>query len=70
MRNEDNIMANKKLIEVALPLEKMNASASYEKMPGIGAHPRGVHIWWARRPFTTTRAIIWASLVDDPDSHS
>lgn len=69
MRNEDNIMANKKLIEVALPLEKMNASASYEKMPGIGAHPRGVHIWWARRPFTTTRAIIWASLVDDPSSH-
>lgn len=68
LRNEDN-MANKKLIEVALPLEKLNASAAYEKMPGIGAHPRGVHIWWARRPFTTTRAMIWASLVDDPSSH-
>lgn len=62
-------MATKKLIEVALPLEKMNEAASYEKMPGIGAHPRGAHIWWARRPFTTTRAIIWASLVDDPSSH-
>ena len=33
-------MATKKLIEVALPLEKINASAAYEKMPGIGAHPR------------------------------
>lgn len=62
-------MAIKKLIEVALPLEKINASASYEKMPGIGAHPRGLHLWWARRPFTAARAVIWASLVDDPSSH-
>ena len=62
-------MAIKKLIEVALPLEKINASAAYEKMPGIGAHPRGLHLWWARRPFTAARAVIWASLVDDPSSH-
>ena len=62
-------MATKKLIEVALPLEKINASAAYEKMPGIGAHPRGLHLWWARRPFTAARAVIWASLVDDPSSH-
>lgn len=62
-------MAVKKLIEVALPLEKINASAAYEKMPGIGAHPRGLHLWWARRPFTAARAVIWASLIDDPSSH-
>ena len=62
-------MAIKKLIEVALPLEKINASAAYEKMPGIGAHPRGLHLWWARRPFTAARAVIWASLIDDPSSH-
>ena len=62
-------MATKKLIEVALPLEKINASAAYEKMPGIGPHPRGLHLWWARRPFTAARAVIWASLIDDPSSH-
>ncbi|MDE7242433.1 MAG: DUF1156 domain-containing protein [Oscillospiraceae bacterium] len=59
----------KKLIEVALPLEAINREAAYEKMPGIGPHPRGLHLWWARRPFTAARAVIWASLVDDPSSH-
>lgn len=59
----------KKLIEVALPLDDINAAAYHEKMPGIGAHPRGLHLWWARRPFTTARAVIWASLVDDPSAH-
>ena len=62
-------MSTKKLIEVALPLEKINAAAAYEKMPGIGAHPRGLHLWWARRPFVAARAVIWSSLVDDPSSH-
>lgn len=36
-------METKKLIEVALPLDKINEAAAYEKMPGIGAHPRGLH---------------------------
>lgn len=61
-------MATKKLIEVALPLDKINASAAYEKMPGIGAHPRGIHLWWARRPFSVARAVIWSSIIDDPSS--
>ena len=59
----------KKLIEVALPLEAINNAAAYEKMPGIGAHPRGLHLWWARRPLTAARAVIWSSLVDDPSEH-
>ena len=62
-------MPTKKLIEVALPLDKINEAAAYEKMPGIGAHPRGLHLWWARRPLTTARAVIWASMIDDPSSH-
>lgn len=62
-------MAVKKLIEVALPLEAINSASAYEKMPGIGPHPRGLHLWWARRPLATARAVIWASLVDDPSSH-
>ena len=59
----------KKLIEVALPLESINNACAYEKMPGIGPHPRGIHLWWARRPLAATRAIIWASLVNDPTAY-
>jgi putative DNA methylase len=59
----------KKLIEVALPLEAINTACSHEKMPGIGPHPRGIHLWWARRPLAVCRAVLFASLVDDPSSH-
>src|SRR5438876_11561421 len=58
----------KKLIEVALPLEAINKAAAYEKMPGIGPHPRGLHLWWARRPLAAARAVIFAQMVDDPSS--
>jgi len=58
----------KKLIEVALPLEAINSASAREKMPGIGPHPRGIHLWWARRPLATCRAMLFASLVDDPSS--
>lgn len=47
----------KKLIEVALPLDEINAACVHEKMPGIGAHPRGLHLWWARRPLAAARAV-------------
>ena len=59
----------KKLIEVAIPLEAINAAAGYEKMPGIGPHPRGLHQYWARRPLSASRAVLFAQLVDDPSSH-
>ena len=58
-----------KLIEVAIPLEAINAASAKEKMPGIGAHPRGIHLWWARRPLAACRAVLFAQLVDDPSSH-
>lgn len=61
-------MATKKLIEVALPLEKINAESVREKSIRHG-HPSTLHLWWARRPMTAARAVIWASLVDDPSSH-
>ncbi len=58
----------KKLIEVAIPLEAISAGSSYEKMPGIGPHPRGIHHWWARRPHVACRSFLFAQLVDDPSS--
>lgn len=58
----------KKLIEVALPLEAINQESAREKSIRRG-HPSTLHLWWARRPLATARAVIWASLVDDPSSH-
>lgn len=59
----------KKLIEVALPLPEINDASSYDKMPGIGPHPKGIHHWWARLPLPTARAVLFASVVDDPETH-
>ncbi len=57
----------KKLIEVALPLQAINIESSREKSISDG-HPRTLHLWWARRPLATCRAVLFASLVDDPSS--
>lgn len=56
-----------KLIEVALPLATINAEAAREKSIRHG-HPSTLHMWWARRPLAAARAVIWASLVDDPSA--
>src|SRR3954451_14824730 len=56
----------KKLIEVALPLEAINVASAREKSIRHG-HPSTLHLWWARRPLAACRAVLFASLVDDPD---
>lgn len=57
----------KKLIEVALPLDAINSASELDKRPESGAyHPKGLHHWWARLPLPAARAILFASLVDDP----
>ena len=61
-------MPTKKLIEVALPLEKINIAAAKEKSIRHG-HPSTLHLWWARRPLAACRAVLFASIVDDPSSH-
>ncbi len=57
----------RKLIEVGLPLEGINREAAREKEPFTRRHPRSLHIWWARRPLVACRAVLFASLIDDPD---
>jgi len=57
----------KKLIEIALPLEAINLESAREKSIRHG-HPSTLHLWWARRPLAACRAVLWASLVDDPSS--
>lgn len=55
-----------KLIEVALPLAAINAAAAKDGSIGQRPHPKNLHRWWARRPLAAVRAVLWASLVDDP----
>ena len=58
----------RKLIEVALPLQAINKASAREKSIRHG-HPSTLHLWWARRPLAACRAVLFASLVDDPSSN-
>ena len=58
----------KKLIEVALPLDAINKASAREKSIRHG-HPCTLHLWWARRPLATARAVIFAQMVDDPSGY-
>ena len=55
----------KKLIEVDLPLDDINRESARET-PIWRGHPSSLHRYWARRPLATCRAVIFASMVDDP----
>ena len=59
------IFSPKKLIEVSLPLDDINAAAAREKSIRHG-HPSTLHLWWARRPLAAARAVIFAQMVNDP----
>ena len=58
----------KKLIEVALPLNAINTASAREKSIRHG-HPSTLHLWWARRPLATARAVIFSQMVDDPSGY-
>jgi putative DNA methylase len=60
------VISPKKLIEVALPLDAINAAAAREKSIRHG-HPSTLHLWWARRPLAAARAVIFSQLVHDPE---
>ena len=62
------VSSTKKLIEVALPLDAINAAATKEKSIRHG-HPSTLHLWWARRPLAAARAVIFAQMVDDPSEY-
>src|SRR5437588_4396481 len=58
----------RKLSEVALPLDAINKEASARKRKAPAGYPTTLHKWWAQRPLAACRAVLFASLVDDPDS--
>jgi putative DNA methylase len=59
------VKSPRKLIEVALPLDAINAAAAREKSIRHG-HPSTLHLWWARRPLAAARAVIFGQMVNDP----
>ena len=58
----------RKLIEAALPLEAVNAAGRAEKAVPKKGHPATLHLWWSRKPLGVARAVLFASLVDDPSA--
>lgn len=60
------VKSPKKLIEVALPLDAINAETALRKRKAPGGYPTTLHKWWAQRPVAAARAIIFAQLVNDP----
>ena len=65
--DDGSVPYRKKLIEVDLPLAAINKESAREKSLRHG-HPSTLHLWWARRPLAACRAIVFASMVDDPAS--
>ena len=62
-------MKAKKLIEVAMPIKEISAESVRDKYIHHG-HLSTLHIWWARRPLPACRAIVFGSLVPDPDDEN
>src|SRR4051812_13592277 len=58
-------MDKRKLIEVALPLDAINAACKADKERKIGT-VRNLHKWFAPMPLPAWRALLFAALVDDP----
>lgn len=56
----------KKLIEVALPLDEINAACKAYKDRKVGTI-RNIHKWFAPMPLPAWRALLYAALIDDPD---
>lgn len=56
----------RKLIEVALPLDEINAACKADKDRKTGTI-RNIHKWFAPMPLPAWRALLYAALIDDPD---
>lgn len=60
-------MKNRTLIEDELPLAAINAASAREKSYTPRGHISTLHLWWARRPVSMSRAVVFGSLVPSPE---
>ena len=59
----------KRLAEVDFPIADVSRRALADKRVRTG-HPASIHVWWARRPLASSRAMLLALLLPDPvDPH-
>ena len=59
----------KRLVEVDFPISVVSTHAAREKSIRHG-HPSTLHLWWARRPLASSRAVLLSLLLPDPcDPH-
>ena len=57
------------MAEVEFPIAEVSKHAAREKSIRHG-HPSTLHLWWARRPLASSRAVMLALLLPDPcDGH-
>ena len=56
-------MNPKRLIEEWLPIKEIGVESRRENSTGQHPPPNRLHVWWARRPLTASRAAILASLL-------
>ena len=66
MTNNNTKRSCPRLIEVALPIQEISSESVRDKSLRHG-HISTLHLWWARRPLPASRAVVFASLVPDPD---
>ena len=55
----------KRLAEVDFPIAEVSRHAVRDKSTPPG-HPSTLHLWWARRPLASSRAMLLALLLPDP----
>jgi putative DNA methylase len=55
----------KRLAEMDFPIAEVSQHAAREKSIQHG-HPSTLHLWWARRPLASSRAVLLALLWPDP----
>lgn len=55
----------RRLAEVDFPIAEVSKHAAREKSIRHG-HPSTLHLWWARRPLASSRAVLLALLLPDP----
>ena len=56
-------MNSKRLIEEWLPIKEIGIESRRENSTGHHPPPNRLHVWWARRPLTASRAAILGSLL-------
>jgi adenine-specific DNA methylase len=68
MHSDHRVIRPKNLIEVALPLDAINAAGARETSI-LHGYPSMLHLWWVRRPLAAAIAVIFSQLVNEDDSH-